>query len=164
MPLRRIKERVESEMKVLERELRVEIPREIERATALGDLRENAEYHAALERQRYLQARVGQLKQRLSQLSTIRMSAIPADSAAFGSLVKLQDLDSDEVLDYELVIGDDGDPRRGKISISSPIGRALMGKRPGDEVTVRTPGGERAFELIELVTLHQRDDGDDPRE
>lgn len=158
MPMKRITERVEKELRELERELRIELPKEIERATALGDLRENAEYHAALERQRYLQARVGQLQQRLSQLSTMRMSSIPHDRASFGSLVTVQDLDSEEEMVFELVIGDDGDPGAGKISISSPIGRSLVGKVAGDEVVVRTPGGERAFEVIDLVTLHQRED------
>ncbi|MDQ7006939.1 MAG: transcription elongation factor GreA [Acidobacteriota bacterium] len=161
MPLKRITSRVEQELRELERELRVELPREIERATALGDLRENAEYHAALERQRYLQARVGQLQQRLSQLSTIRISSIPTDRAAFGSILKVEDLDTGEEKTFELVIGDDGDPATGKISISSPIGRSLVGRVPGDEVTVRTPGGERVFEILELTTLHQRDIDDD---
>lgn len=162
--MKRITERVEKELRELERELRIELPREIERATALGDLRENAEYHAALERQRYVQARVGQLQQRLSQLSTMRMSSIPRDRAAFGSLVTVQDLDTGEESVYELVIGDDGDPGAGKISISSPIGRSLVGKVAGDEVVVRTPGGERAFEVIDLVTLHQRKEADEAKD
>ncbi len=159
MSMRPILERVEKELAVLDRELRVELPKEIERATALGDLRENAEYHAALERQRYVQARVGQLQQKLSQLSTIKLSDIPDDKIGFGSVVRVQDLESDEELVYELVVPDEGDPKIGKISLSSPIGRALMGKVEGDEVVARTPGGEREFEIVEVKTLHQRGEG-----
>ncbi len=158
--MRRILERVEEELRVVDLELRTEIPKEIERATALGDLRENAEYHAALERQRFLQARVGQLQQRLAQLSTIKIANLPDDRVAFGSIVTIQDLDTDEEIVYELVVPDEGDPANGKISVTSPIGRALMSKQPGEEVIVRTPGGERAFELMKLVTLHEREDVD----
>jgi transcription elongation factor GreA len=153
-----IKERLQKELKEFEHELRHELPKEIQRATALGDLRENAEYHAALERQSYVRARVAQLTERLGQLQSINLSQLPRDRAAFGSLLKLQDLDESKELEYELVLPEDGDPAKGKISVQSPIGRALMGKQPGDEVVVRTPGGERVFEILELSTFHERED------
>ncbi|RMG47542.1 MAG: transcription elongation factor GreA [Acidobacteria bacterium] len=161
--MREIRERVERELKQLEHELRYELPKEIERATALGDLRENAEYHAALERQSYVRARIGQLKRRLSQLSTIRMSQIPRDRAGFGSIVDVVDVDSGEERRYELVAAEDGDPANGKLSINSPIGRALAGCSEGDLVTVRAPSGERTLEIVRVVTLHDREgaDGDD---
>lgn len=155
--MRNLREPLEKELKQLEFELRVELPREIARATALGDLRENAEYHAALERQRYVQARMGHLQQRLSQLSTIRISQIPRDRAAFGSQVKVSDLDSGEELTFDLVLGDEGDAAAGKISVSSPIGRALVGRQVGDQVQVKTPAGERQFEVTGLLTVHDRE-------
>lgn len=158
--MRHIRERLEKELRELERELRVEIPKEIEKALALGDLRENAEYHAALDRQRYLQARIGQVQHRLSQLSSIKMSSIPADRVGFGSLVTVQDLDTDEELSYELVMAEESAPAEGRISVSSPIGQALMDRHVGDEVTVKTPKGERVFEIMSLVTVHEREASD----
>jgi transcription elongation factor GreA len=155
--MRHIRERIEKELRELERELRIEVPKEIEKALALGDLRENAEYHAALDRQRYLQARIAQVQERLSQLSSVRMDNIPTDRVGFGSLVTVLDLDTGEELRYELVIADESNPSEGKISVSSPIGRALLDHRVGDEVTVKTPKGERALELTGLVTIHDRE-------
>lgn len=159
--MRQLKEKVERELKLLEQELRYELPKEIQKAAAHGDLRENAEYKAALERQSYVQARVAQLHERLSQLATIRLSQIPRDRIAFGSIVTVRDADNDAESTYELVFNDDGDAAQGKISVSSPIGRALLGKSPGDEVTVRTPGGDRVFDITALVTLHERTEPDD---
>ncbi|GAB4224221.1 MAG: transcription elongation factor GreA [Acidobacteriota bacterium] len=156
--MKHVRERLEQELKQLERELRYELPQEIRRATAMGDLRENAEYHAALERQSYVRARVGQLRQRISQLSSLDMSQIPRDRVGLGSRVTLEDLDSGEEITWEIVLAEDGDPANGRLSIASPIGRALAGRQVGDEVTVRTPGGERAFEITGLVTVHDQDD------
>jgi len=156
--MRHIQDKIEAELKLLDRELRIELPKEIARATALGDLRENAEYHAALDRQRYVQARIAHLNQRRSQLSTVRLDQIPRDRAAFGSIVTMRELDTGEELVYELVLGDDGDASLGRISVSSPIGRALLNRRPGEEVTVRVPSGERTFEVIALKTLHEREE------
>lgn len=158
--MRHLRDPLERELKQLEYELRIELPKEIGRATALGDLRENAEYHAALDRQRYVQARIAHLQQRLSQLSTIRMSQIPRDRAAFGSLVTVSDLDSGEECTYDLVLGDEGDAAAGKISVSSPIGKALVGRQIGDTVSVRTPIGERQFEVTGLLTLHEREESE----
>ncbi len=157
--MREVKEKVEAELKALRYELRHELPKEIERATALGDLRENAEYHAALDRQRFVRARIGQLEQRMSQLSTMNLAKIPKDRAGYGSRVTVTDLDADETVEYELVAADEGDPGNGKISISSPIGRALVGRKVGDAVTVVTPRGEREFELVALMTMHERKGG-----
>ncbi|MCU0253007.1 MAG: transcription elongation factor GreA [Acidobacteria bacterium] len=158
--MRHILERIESELKLLDRELRIELPKEIARATALGDLRENAEYHAALDRQRYVQARIAHLNQRRSQLSTVRLDQIPRDRAAFGSIVTVRDLDTDEELVFELVLGDDGDASQGRISVSSPIGRALLNRRPGEEVVAKVPAGERTLEVVALTTLHERPEED----
>lgn len=162
--MRHIQDKIDAELKLLDRELRIELPKEIARATALGDLRENAEYHAALDRQRYVQARIAHLNQRRSQLSTVRLDQIPRDRAAFGSIVTLRDLDTGEELVYELVLGDDGDASLGRISVSSPIGRALLNRRAGEEVTVRVPAGERTFEVIALKTLHERQEISESRE
>ncbi len=153
--MQKLREKIEKELNRFEKELRVDLPKEIGRAAALGDLRENAEYHAALDRQRYLQARVSQLSNQLSQLSTMNAGQIPLDKVGFGSRVTLLDLDNDEEVVFELVFPDDGDVNAGKISISSPIGRALLGKGVGDEVVVKTPGGEREFEVTALETVHQ---------
>ena len=155
--MRHIMDRIDSELKLLDRELRIELPKEIARATALGDLRENAEYHAALDRQRYVQARIAHLNQRRSQLSTVRLDQIPRDRVAFGSVVTVRDLATDEEMVFELVLGDDGDASQGRISVSSPIGRALLNRRPGEDVTVRVPAGERTLELVALTTLHERE-------
>ncbi len=156
--MRHIREKYERELAGLRRELTVELPKEIQRAVALGDLRENAEYAAALDRQRYVQARIGQLTQKLTQLGSIRLSQIPHDRVAFGSVVKVRDLESGDELSYELVLPDEGDVATGTLSVSSPIGRALIGKTVGDEVSVQTPGGAREFEITDLVTLHDRAD------
>ncbi len=157
--MRHIREKYERELAELKRELTIDLPKEIQRAVALGDLSENAEYTAALERQQFVQARMGQLTQKLTQLSSIRLDQIPRDKAAYGSVVTLRDLSTEEELTYELVLPDEGNSSQGTISISSPIGRALSGKVVGEEVVVQTPGGRREFEIIDLVTLHDRDEG-----
>ena len=143
-----IKERLQKELKGLEYELRHELPKEIQRATALGDLRENAEYHAALERQSYVRARVAQLTERLGQLQSINIRRG----------MRREDEIYLRLRHKNIVLPEDGDPAKGKISVQSPIGRALMGKQAGDEVVVRTPGGERVFEILELSTFHDRED------
>ena len=156
VPLEEIKRQLATELKALEHEFRVELPREIKTAVAMGDLRENAEYKAALERQAYVRARIGDLRERLSSLNLLNMDQVPRDRAGLGSSVTLLDLDSDEELDYELVVPEMASPERGKLSIASPIGRSLVGKREEDEVTIETPAGRRNFELLKLVTMHQK--------
>jgi transcription elongation factor GreA len=134
-------------------ELRTQLPKEIQRARELGDLRENAEYQAAKERQTYLQARIGMLKKRVSEISLMNLDKIPRNKAAFGSTVHLSEQGGEPVA-YQLVMPEEADAARGLISTTSPIGRALMGKEAGDEITVPTPGGVRTFEVVKLVTIH----------
>ncbi len=156
--MRQIREKYERELAELRRELTIDLPKEIQRAVALGDLRENAEYAAALERQSYVQAKIGQVTQKLQQLATLRIDQVPRGRVGLGSLVTVRDLNTDDEMVWDLVLPDEGDGTPGAISVSSPIGRALMGKEIGDEVAVQTPGGKRDFEIIGLRTVHDRDD------
>jgi len=151
----RLIKRFEDEIVRLERELTKELPKEIQRARELGDLRENAEYQAAKERQRFVQARVSMLRKRVSEIQLMNLDKIPADRAGFGS--KLTLLEQERELVIELVMPEDADPDRGLISVASPIGRALVGKEEGDEVSAPTPAGVRVFEIIRLVTVHDED-------
>ncbi|MFY9223838.1 MAG: transcription elongation factor GreA [Blastocatellia bacterium] len=149
-----VKKKLEEELKVLETELKIELPRELQKAAALGDLRENAEYKAARDRQEYLQARVGALRKRLSELALINIDALPKDRAAYGSTLTLLDQDKDEEVTYRLVTAEESDLTKGYISTTSPIGKSLMGKREGNEVEVKTPQGVRHFEVLKLRTVH----------
>ena len=135
--------------------MRVELPREILTARAHGDLKENAEYHAAKERQRYVSARLGQLCDRLRDVSMIDMSQIPHDRVGLGSTVMVLDVDKDEKVRYKLVTSEDVDVAKGMISTSSPIGKGLLGKKVGDTVKIQLPGRVREMEIIELTTIHQ---------
>jgi transcription elongation factor GreA len=149
-----VKDRLRAELDELETELRVHLPREIKRAKEFGDLRENAEYHAALARQQFVQARIRDLRQRLSEIASIDPSKVPHDKAAYGSTLVLYDDERDEEVTYRLVTPEESDPANGLISTTSPIGRSLMGREEGDEVKVVTPGGARKFEIRRLTTLH----------
>lgn len=149
-----LKKKLQDEIVALEYELRNELPREILKARAHGDLRENAEFHAAKERQRYVDTRLSQLKERLSSLSLVDMTRIPRDRVGFGSEVKVLDIDRDEETRYKLVISEESDFTKGLISTGSPIGKALLGKRVGDEVTIPIPGGVRKMEILALTTIH----------
>ena len=149
-----IKQKLRDELEQLESELRVHLPREIKRALEFGDLRENSEYKAALERQSFVRARIGQLRQRISEISSIDISNIPRDRAAYGSTLVLYDPEREEELTYRLVTSEESDPAAGLISTTSPIGRSLMGREEGDEVKVVTPAGARQFEIRRLRTLH----------
>ena len=146
--------RFEDEIQELERELRQELPKEIKRAREHGDLSENAEYQAAKERQRLLEARIGMLKKRVGEISLMNLDKIPRGKVGLGSVVTLREEASDETLVYRLVMPEDSDAAKGLISGSSPIGRALLNKEPGDEVSVQTPGGVRRFEIVKLATIH----------
>ncbi len=148
--------KLKDEIAALEYELRTELPREIRKARAHGDLSENAEYHAAKERQRLVEARLAQLNKRLQTLSMVDLSRIPTDRVGLGSKVVVLDMDKDEEVTYELVTSEESDVANGKISTTSPIGRALLGKEVGDVVKVRSPGGVRELEIVELTTIHQR--------
>ena len=155
--MREILEKLKKELETLEHEFRVELPKEIKKAVAMGDLRENAEYRSALERQAFVRARIGQLRERLGALNTVNMSEVPKDRAAMGSRLELLDLDSDKEITYQLVFPEAADLDNGLLSIASPIGRALVGLKEGDEVTVRIPAGARRFEVLSLSTVHDRD-------
>jgi len=158
--MRQIRERLQGELKTLEYEFRVELPKEIGNAVAMGDLRENAEYKAALERQSYVRARIGQLRKRLGELSAINLSSIPKDRVALGSRVTLLNLDTEEEVTYELVFPEVADLDLGLISIASPIGKGVMGRSEGDEFSVQIPSGVKRFEVLDLRTLH--DNGASP--
>jgi transcription elongation factor GreA len=144
--------KLQDEITALDRELKLELPKEIKRARELGDLRENAEYHAAKERQTYVQARISMLQQRVADLQMINLDKLPHDRAGFGSTLHLRE-DSATVI-FRLVLPEDADVEKGLISTSSPIGRALIGKEEGDEVVVITPNGKRSFEILKLLTVH----------
>jgi len=149
-----IVKKLQEEIKTLEYELNFELPKELQRARALGDLSENAEFHMAKQRQDYVGARLGQLKKRLADLSLINFNNIPKDRIAFGSRVTLYDLDRDQEIEYKLVTTEEVDLGRGLISTSSDIGRGLMGKRVGDTIKVTTPSGSREFVVRALHTIH----------
>ena len=149
-----IKRKIQEELRQLEAELRTEIPQELKKAVAMGDLSENAEYEAARNRQDYVRARIANLRKRLADLSMIDVTRLPHDRAAYGSTLVLYDLDSSEEVTYKLVMAEDSDINQNKISTTSPIGRGLMGKREGDEVDITTPSGKRRFEVVRLTTIH----------
>lgn len=150
-----LKKKLQKEVAALDFELRTELPKEIGRARAHGDLSENAEYHAAKERQRLVEARLGQLSQRLRELSMVDIARIPRDRVGFGSKIVVLDVDKDEESVYKLVTSEEADVSSGLISTTSPIGRGLLGKEVGDTVTIRSPGGTREFEILELTTIHE---------
>ena len=149
-----VKQKLQEELDRLDEELRVHLPREIQKAREYGDLRENAEYKSALERQSFVKARIQQLRQRLSELSSIDFSKVPRYRAAYGSTVVLYDAEREEEVTYRLVTPEESDPAAGLISTASPVGRSLMGREEGDGVKVTTPAGTRNFEIKKLTTLH----------
>jgi len=149
-----IKKKLEEEIRALEHELAHELPKEIKKAAALGDLSENAEYHMAKQRKEFVNARLGQLKKRMSELALVNLSNIPKDRVAFGSRVKVFDNFKEEELEYKLVTSEESDVTKGFISTNSPIGKALMGKQVGDTATVVTPNGKREMEILKLTTIH----------
>lgn len=155
--LERARQKLEKELMGLERELRVELPREIQKALEMGDLRENAEYKSALERQHFVKARIGQLQVQLRTLSMVDISALPKDRVALGSTISLYEPESEKTIRYDLVVSEEADFAKGLVSISSPIGRALIGHRVGDEVTIRIPAGTRFYEIVELITVHDKE-------
>jgi transcription elongation factor GreA len=149
-----IKKKLQDEIATLEYEMHVELPKEILKARLHGDLKENAEYHAAKERQGMVNARLNQLKQRLSDISMIDFTKIPRDRAGLGSVVVVLDTKRDEEITYRLVTTEEADAANGKVSTTSPIGRALLGKEVGDEVKVQSPGGVKELEIRKLTTIH----------
>lgn len=155
-------EKLEDEVARLTTELNRELPKRIKAAVELGDLRENADYKSALERQQFVQARLNHLTSRLRELSSIDVDAIPTDSAGFGSRLKVRETGSGDEYEYTITAGDFMDLDAGHISLASPLARGLIGARKGDEVVVELPAGQRTFEVLELTTLPQMVDGAGP--
>ena len=152
-----IKKKLQEEINALEHELSHELPRELKKAVALGDLSENAEYHMAKQRQEFVKARLRQLGRRLADLSLINLNNIPKDKVGLGSTVKVYDTEKDEEIEYKLVTSEESDVAAGKISTTSPIGRALLNKKVGDTATVVTPNGKREMEVLSLTTMHDEE-------
>lgn len=150
-----IKKKLLEEIKLLEHELSHELPAEIKKAAALGDLSENAEYHMAKQRQVFVNARLGQLKARMGELALVNLANIPRDRAAFGSTVRVYDSTKEVEIEYKLVTSEEADVNLGLISTTSPIGRSLVGKQVGDTAVVVTPNGRRELEVLSLVTIHE---------
>jgi transcription elongation factor GreA len=151
-----IKKRLEEEIRTLDYELKVQLPKEILRAREHGDLRENAEYKAAKERQSFLQARLGQLHHRLAALSLVNLDKVPRDKVGLGSTVSLRQTGSGEPVVYEIVTPEEADPTLGRISPSSPIGKSLLGHEAGDTVEVVVPSGTKEYEITKLVTVYDQ--------
>lgn len=150
----KIKQKLAEEIKLLEHELTTELPAEIKKAVALGDLSENAEYHMAKQRQVFVNARLGQLKKRMGELAMVNLANIPRDKVGFGSTITVFDSTKNEELEYKLVTSEESDVSKGLISTTSPIGRALVGKVVGDVAEVVTPNGKRELEVLKLATIH----------
>ena len=154
-PIAKIKQKLQDEIDQLAHELNVELPKEIALARAHGDLSENAEYKYAKERQGFVNARLGQLKKRLGDLGMLNLSNIPTDRSGYGSKIVVVDTQKDARIEYKLVSSEEADAEKGLISTTSPIGRALLNRKVGDEVKVSTPAGSKEFEVVELQTIHQ---------
>ena len=150
-----IKKKLQEEIRRMEHELAHELPAEIKKAAALGDLSENAEYHMAKQRQEFVNARLGQMKKRMAELSLVNLANIPHDRVAFGSTVLVYDTSKDEKIEYKLVTSEESDVNKGLISTTSPIGRSLIGKQIGDMALVVTPNGKRELEILKLTTIHE---------
>jgi transcription elongation factor GreA len=156
-PLKKIKQKLEEEIKALEHELSVQLPKEIAVARAHGDLSENAEYKFAKERQGYVNARIGQLKKRMGDLGMLNLSNIPKDRAGYGSRIIVLDIHREVKIEYKLVSSEEADAEKGHISTTSPIGKALLNRKVGDEVQVATPAGKKEFEVVRLITIHEEE-------
>jgi transcription elongation factor GreA len=153
--LSKIREKLQEEIKALEHELTLELPKELMKARAHGDLSENAEFKYAKERQGFVSARLGQLKKRMGDIGMLNLNNIPNDRAGYGSRVRLRDLAKSAEIEYKLVTSEEADAAQGLISTTSPIGKALLGRRVGDEIEVQTPAGVKEFEVIRLKTIHE---------
>ncbi len=154
-PLGKIKKKIQDEINALEHELSVQLPKEIAVARAHGDLSENAEYKFAKERQGYVNARIGQLKKRMGDLGMLNLSNIPKDRAGYGSRIIVLDTQREVKIEYKLVSSEEADAEKGHISTTSPIGRALLNRKVGDEIQVATPAGKKEFEVVRLITIHE---------
>ncbi len=157
--MREVREKLMEELKALDRELRIDLPKEIKAALGMGDLRENAEYHAALDRQGFVRARIVQIRQRLSDLGAMSIAVVPTDRVGLGARVTLLDLDSKEEITYGLVLPEMADLGQGLISIASPIGRGLKDKKEGDKVAIEIPSGRRRFQVLQIRHGKQEAEG-----
>jgi len=153
----KIKQKLKDEIAALEHELHNELPKELKKARAHGDLSENAEFKFAKERQSYVSARLGQLHQRMANISMLNLNNLPKDRAAYGSRIVVLDVAKSAEIEYKLVTVEEADATKGLISTTSPIGRALLGKKVGDEVKVATPAGIREYEVVRLVTIYDEE-------
>jgi transcription elongation factor GreA len=149
--------KIDEELRQFDYELRVELPRAFAVAKGHGDLSENADYDAARQRRSFVEARIQQLRKMRQELSLVNLNAIPRDQIGLGSKVVVRDLETDTQRSFELVLGAEADPNNGKISITSPIGRGLMGLTEGDEAEIRTPGGMRNYEILSYRTIYQQE-------
>ncbi len=149
-------ERLKKELADLTNELNTKIPKQLAEAAAHGDLSENAEYDAAKARQEFVRARMAQLNQRIGELSLYNVNAIPVGVAAYGSRVMVEDLDDGQSQEFELVFPEEVNAAAGRISVSSPLGRALLNRSEGDEVEVQTPRGKKTYQIVTLRTIHDR--------
>ena len=154
-PLAKIKQKLQDEIEQLSHELNVELPKEIAVARAHGDLSENAEYKYAKERQGFVNARIGALKKRMGDLGMLNLTNIPKDRSGYGSRLTVLDTQKDIKIEYKLVSTEEAEPEKGLISTTSPIGKALLNKKVGDEIIVTTPAGQKEFEVVRLVTIHE---------
>ena len=154
-PLAKIKKKLQQEIDSLERELNVDLPKEIAIARAHGDLSENAEYKYAKERQGYVNAKIGHLKKRMGDLGMLNLTNIPKDRSGYGSRIIVMDIQKSLEIEYKLVSTEEADVEKGLISTTSPIGRALLNRKVGDEVQVVTPAGKKEFEIVRLFTIHE---------
>jgi len=152
-----IVKKLRGDLEEMDKEFRIELPRQIREAAAQGDLSDNAEYQTAKQRQEFVKARIVHLKERLSALSLINVSNLPRDRVGFGSIVTLEDHESGEEKEFRIVLPEEVDPTQGKISVRSPVGQALVGKEEGDEVVITTPRGRNSYTINSLVTLHDID-------
>lgn len=153
----KIVEKLQGELAALRRELNIDLPKIIEEARAHGDLKENAEYHAAKEKQGMVSARVGNLEARIKELSVYTIASIPRAGVGYGSLVELEDLESGDEITYEMVFPEEVDMAAGKISLTSPVGQALLKRVEGDEVAIQLPNGRKKYQVLSVVTIHERD-------
>ena len=154
-PLSKIKHKLQEEIDTLEHELSLELPKELMKARAHGDLSENAEYKYAKERQGFVSARLGQLKKRMGDLGMLNLTNIPKDRSGYGSRIVVIDVQKSLEIEYKLVSSEEADVEKGMISTTSPIGRALLNRKVGDEVQVLTPAGKKEFEIVRLFTIHE---------
>src|SRR6266850_785286 len=151
-----IKKKLEEEVRLIEYELKNELPQELKKAVAMGDLSENAEYQTAKQRQEILNAKLAHLRKRLAEVAMINFDRLPTDRASYGSTLVLYDIQKETEITYRLVSVEESDIQKGLISTTSPIGKGLLNRQEGDTVKITTPGGVKEFEILKLITIHDQ--------